>query len=131
MGAGAFFALASGKARKECKSAKKKKSAKKDESAERERKKARIGTFSPTHSGNLVLEPKATWQEGKQDVHFSMLKSQSGRDTGEETQERDVVEETERKRKDRGRDRGEETEGKKQRRDREERYRRRDIGGEA
>jgi hypothetical protein len=102
------WALASGKARKVCKSVKKK-SAKKGESAERERKKARIGAFSPTHSGNLVLEPKATWQGGKQDVHFSVLKRQRGRDTGERRSGRDRGVDTE------GEKTGEETEGKRQR----------------
>ncbi len=95
-----------------------KKSAKKGESAERERKIARIGAFSPTQNGNLVLEPKATWQGGKQDVHFSMLKRQRGRDTGERRSGRDREEETEGKRqgkRQRGRDRGEETEEKRQR----------------
>jgi hypothetical protein len=45
--------------------ARRKKSAKKSESAEREGKKARIRAFSPTHSGNPVLEHKATRQGGK------------------------------------------------------------------
>ncbi len=38
----------------------------KSESAERKRKKARICAFSPTHSENPILEPKAARKGGKQ-----------------------------------------------------------------
>jgi hypothetical protein len=60
----ALFRIRECEAKKERESAKKKKR-EKSESAERERKKARIRAFSPTHSGNPVLEPKAARQWGK------------------------------------------------------------------
>jgi hypothetical protein len=74
VGTGAFFALASAKAKKSAK-ARRKKSAKKSESAERERKKARIRAFYATHSRNPVLEPKVTGQGGKARVLNKMYTS--------------------------------------------------------
>jgi hypothetical protein len=73
VGAIAFFAVSRSRARRQNKSAKarRKKSAKKSESTERESKKARIRAFSPTHTGNRVLEPKATRQGGKQGPCFA------------------------------------------------------------
>jgi hypothetical protein len=62
VGAGAFFAIASAKPKKEHESAKKKeceeKRAQKSESAERERKKRKFCAFSFPHSGNPVQSPK-------------------------------------------------------------------------
>jgi hypothetical protein len=71
--AGAFFALASAKPKKERESAKKKKSEKaqrkksaKKATAPIAKEKTRIHAFPPTHSGNPVSEPKTAWQEEKQ-----------------------------------------------------------------
>jgi hypothetical protein len=61
VGAGAFFALASAKPKKERESTKKKKPEKKRKRQVR-KKKARILALSSPHNGNPVSEPKANRQ---------------------------------------------------------------------